>query len=163
MAVAGDFKPSEVINPFPPRGEVEPGFARLEQLITPQKLRDQYLFGIPLKSTITSQEMSDDTLKDFIIRAVSRVEHEVKIPISPVKFVDKVDYNVWDYSHFNFIQLDHWPVLQIESFKAKFPHTPNDFIQYPEEWFSVYNEFGIFQLTPTSGSIRLAESSALLP
>lgn len=159
------FEPTELVNPFPSRGEVEPGFQRLETLMTPQMLKEQYLFGIPLKSQLTGEEMSDDTLKAFIVRAVSQIEHEAHLQISPVKFTDKYDYNIWDYTKFNFIQLDHWPVLQIESFKAKYPHQ-SDFIQYPEEWITVYNEFGIFQLTPTNGSISqflITHDASLLP
>jgi hypothetical protein len=159
------FNPTDEVNPFPPRGEVEPGFVRLEPLMTAEILKSDYLFGIPLESTLTGETMSDETLNRFVVRAVSQIEHEAKIQISPVKFTDKFDYNIWDYTRFNWIQLDHWPVLQIESFKAKYPHQ-SDFIQYPEEWISVYNEFGVFQLTPTNGSISqflITHDASLLP
>lgn len=165
MSFGDGFNPSDPVNPFPPRGEVDPSFTRLESLITPDRLKKEYLFGIPLKSTITEDELDEEALKNFITRAISRVEHEARIQVSPVKFTDKYDYNIWDYQKFNFIQLDHWPILQIESFKAKYPHT-QDFIQYPEEWFTIYNEFGVFQLTPTNGSIAqflITHDASLLP
>jgi hypothetical protein len=147
------FDPTNKIAPFPERAvDLESGFARYEPLVTPQKLKDQYLFGIPLKSKLTGQELSDDTLKDFITRAVSEAEHTLRISISPVKYQDRYDYILKDYLEFNYIQLNHWPVLQIESFKAKFPNAV-DFIQYPKEWISLYGEAGVFQITPTTGML----------
>ncbi len=162
------FDPTTIVKPFPPRADVgglEPGFTRLESLVDPVKLRRQYLFGMKLKSTITNQELSDDDLKDFITRAISRIEHEARIAISPVKYLERFDYNIWDYTKFNWIQLNHWPVLQIESVMAKYPNT-EAFIQYPAEWISCYNETGTFQMVPTQGAITqflITNDASLLP
>lgn len=147
------FDPTDKIAPFPPRAtDVEPGFERFEPLLTVDVLKDDYLFGIPLKSALTNQEIGKETLKRYIVRAISSIEHELRINISPVKYTERYDYNLWDYQKYNFLQLNHWPVLQIESFKGKFPNA-TDFLQYPNEWISLYNETGIFQLVPTNGQI----------
>lgn len=148
-----NFDPTPKLPPFPERAKsVEPGFTRFEILIDVKKLKEDYLFGIPLKSALTEEEIKNDTLKRYIIRAISEIEHELKINISPVKYEDRYDYNLWDYQKYNFIQLNHWPVLQVESVKAKYPNAV-DFIQFPNDWVSIYNEFGIMQLTPTNGNI----------
>lgn len=149
------FEPTDLIPPFPPRADangVEPAFARTEPLITAGELKRQFLFGIPLKSTITREELKDPDITAIITRAVSRVEHEAKIWISPVKFVDRFDYNVADWKQWSFIQLNHWPVLQIESFRVQYPFQ-NNLIEYPTDWLQIQNQSGILQLVPTSGTM----------
>ncbi len=147
------FEPTPKLPPFPERSvDVEAGWQRYEPLVSPQDLKEQFLFGIPLKSSLNNEELSDKTLKSFITRAVSYAEHKIKIPISPVKFQDRYDYNLWDYQKYNYLQLNHWPVIQIESVKGKYPNAV-DFITFPMEWISLYNETGVFQLTPTNGQI----------
>lgn len=148
-----DFDPTPKLPPFPERSvSLEPGLSRYEPLMNVERMKSDYLFGIPLKSSLTKQEFSDDSIQRFIVRAISEVEHELLINISPVKYEDRYDYDLWDYQQFNFIHLNHWPVLQVESVKGKYPNSV-DFIQYPNDWVSIYNEFGILQLTPTNGSL----------
>jgi len=147
------YDPTDRLPPFPERStDVEPGFERFESFLMVDRLKSDYLFGIPLKSALTQETIQDETLTRFIVRATSLVEHELKINITPVKYEDRYDYNLWDYQKYNYIQLNHWPVLQIESVKGKYPNAI-DFIQYPKEWISLYGEFGMFQLTPTNGNI----------
>lgn len=162
------FPPNPAIPPFPERADVngvEPGMLRYESYPTPEDLRNDCLFGIPLKSQLTGQTMSDKVLKKYITRAVSLIEMELKINVTPVKYVDRYDYNLWDYQKYNFIQLNHWPVIQIESVKGKYPNAV-DFIQFPQEWVSLYSEFGMLQLTPTNGAITqffLTNDATYLP
>lgn len=160
------FDPTPKLPPFPERSiDVEPGFERFEAMIDVERLKSDFLFGIPLKSTLTGETIKDETLNRYIIRGVSIVEHDLKINISPVKYQDRYDYNLWDFQQYNYIQLNHWPVLQIESIKGKYPNSV-DFIQYPSEWISCYNEFGLLQLTPTNGQITqffITNDAAYLP
>jgi len=160
------FDPTPVVKPFPPRAvDQEPGFTRLEPIIDADKLKRQFLFGLRLKSTMTNEEMTSEDLKDYITRAISRVEHEARISISPVKFEDFLDYNLWDYQKWNFLQLNHWPILQVESVRAQYPHT-SQFIEFPTEWVSVQNETGMFQMVPKSGSFSqflITRDASLLP
>jgi hypothetical protein len=109
--------------------------------------------------------MQDVDIEDFILRAISRVEHECKIPITPVLFTEPKDYSVWDYKQYNFIQLNNFPILQIQSFNARYPHT-SGLVQYPTEWLAVYNESGQLRMRPTNGSISqflITNDASLLP
>jgi len=149
------FIPVDKIASFPERAQgnaLESGLTRFESLITPDIMRQDYLFGLKLESALTNQAISDETLQRYINRAISNVEIELKINVNPVKYTDRYDYNLWDYQKYNYIQLNHWPVVQIESIKAKYPNAV-DFIQFPSDWISLYNEFGLLQLTPTNGNI----------
>ena len=162
------FEPTDPIKPFPPRADpagIEPGFVRLEPLITVEQLKDTYLFGLPLQSVLTRQKLKDSAIQSFITKAVSRVEHEAKIQISPVKFVDRHDYNLFDYQKWMFLQLNFWPVLQVESVKAVYPFTSSA-IEFPSDWISIYNESGIIQLVPKNGSFSqflITRDASLLP
>lgn len=161
-----DYDPTNRMPSFPERAvDVEPGMDRYESLLNAERLKSDYLFGIPLTSALTHETISNDTLQRFVTRAISLVEHELKINITPVKYEDRYDYNLWDYSKYNYIQLNHWPVLQVESVKGKYPNSV-DFIQYPSSWVSIYGEFGMFQLTPTQGAITqffLTNDATYLP
>jgi len=160
------FDPTPVIKPFPPRAvDEEPGFSRLEPLVTPKELRETYLFGLPLRSVMTRQEMQDPAIQKFITRAVSRVEHEARIQVSPVKFADRHDYDLFDYQKWNFLQLNHWPILQVESFRGEYPFT-SEFIEFPTDWIVTQNETGIIQLVPKNGTFSqflITRDASLLP
>lgn len=163
------FDPTAPVKPFPPRAVdpqgLEPGFTRLEPLITVQGLQDTYLFGIPLASVLTRAKMKTEAIQTFITRAISKAEHVVKIPISPVKFQEFHDYNLFDYQKWDFVQLNHWPILQVESFRGQYPFT-DQFIEFPTDWISCYNEFGYIQLVPKNGSFSqflITRDASLLP
>lgn len=147
------FDPTPEIPPFPERAiGVEPSFERYETLMDAERLKSDYLFGIPLKSALTNETITDETLQRFVVRATSLIEHDLKINITPVVYEERHDYRLVDYTHYSYTQLNHWPVQQVISWKAKYPNA-TDFLQYPTEWISVYGEFGMCQLTPTNGSL----------
>lgn len=162
------FDPTPLVPPFPPRGEADPAITRLVAILDIEKFQRQYLFGLRLKDAKTNSEIKAEDLRDFIANAVSRVEHEARLNISPVKYTDLLDYNSWDNKNFCFLQLNHWPVLQVESVKAKFPGGSSDFLQFPSEWISCQNEVGMLQIAPRVGSgtvnqLSLTSSGSLLP
>lgn len=60
------------------------GFTRVEQWISPERLKQEWLFGIPLVSLATGQQMTDETLKKMISKAAARVELKCNIDVFPV-------------------------------------------------------------------------------
>jgi hypothetical protein len=159
------FDPTTKVPQFPPRGEADPAVTRLVGILDFEKFKRQYLFGLRLKDTKTNQELTPDDLKDFIANAISRIEHEARIDISPVKYTDLLDYNPYDYRKFCFLQLNHWPVIQVQSVKAQFPGS-TDYLQFPTEWIVCQNESGLLQIAPRSGipsQIAITNGSGLMP
>jgi hypothetical protein len=147
------FDPTKDVSVFPPRAvEIDPGFVRYLPLPTPQKLREQYLFGIPLTSSLTQETLSDDTIKEIIIKSISQVEHELKIFINPVVLTERRDYYYVDYLRFCFMQLYNWPIIKIISFSAMFPNETR-VTQFPTEWIVPYNETGLLKIAPTTGTL----------
>lgn len=69
------------------------GFTRVEKWITPERLKQEWLFGIPLVSLVTKQELSDETIKNIIAKAASRVELECNIDVFPVVRVVRQPYD----------------------------------------------------------------------
>lgn len=93
---------------------------RSEPLISPEQLRMRHLFGIPLMSQIRdpltnkAPIMTDEILKDYIMRAVNEAEFETGITIFPVQFDERHPFDRFDFASFGYLKLEHKPVISIE-------------------------------------------------
>jgi hypothetical protein len=65
-------------------GNIGSGFTRLEEWMTPDRLKMEYLFGVPLYSPITKQTLTDPVIKNIIAKAASRVELECNVDVMPM-------------------------------------------------------------------------------
>jgi len=144
--------------------------SRTEALITPSVLKRRYLHGVNTKDD-DGKELSNQTLSELINNAVGWLEEELDIPIRPLVFSEANENQEWHdyrnvdtYWNWNFIRLDVYPVLSVESVKVKFP-THQDLIEYPVSWFRVEEDTGILRLVPDSGSVPLVltNTGVLLP
>lgn len=88
-------------------GEGAAGFTRVEPWMTPERLRQEYLFGIPLVSPITKERLTDDTLKVFIRKAAAQVELKIKVDVSPIQRFQRLEFDRVKY-------LQGWNQLQLE-------------------------------------------------
>lgn len=108
-------------------GEGAAGFTRVESWITPEKLKNQYLFGIPLTSVLTKQTLTDDTLKDIIRRAAATVELKCKVDVTPTQRVHRIEFDRVKYLQgWNQLQLGFGNIqsLQEVSIRANNSHSP---------------------------------------
>jgi hypothetical protein len=131
-----------------------------EPLITPQKLRDVHLFGIPLVSAIrdplTNRPaiMVDDLLKTFINEAVGLVELEAKFEVFPRQRVEKAAFDRAAYDNFGFMQLRHRPVSSLESMTVT-PSNEMSVFQIPLEWIDTgLLTFGQLALIPLTIAVK---------
>jgi hypothetical protein len=127
--------------------------SRYAAIPTPEDLRDRLLFGIPLKSALTGQEMSDAAIQKFINSAISEVEHQLDLYITPVTFYEKHDYNQremnWNY---NFLRVKHPNILNVTKVELSFSNNAEQsFVNFPLEFVHV-NPEGIIQLVPSHGT-----------
>lgn len=117
-------------------------------------LRNTFLFGLPLKSALTNQEMSDDSLNYFIKNAISELEHTLDIYISPIRFEGRYDYErhqtIWSYGY---LRLDHPNVLYVEEVKLSFNNDPaqEGMVNFPLEFVYVNPHESSLQLVPAYG------------
>ena len=87
-------------------GEGAAGFTRVEEWITPERLKAEYLFGIPLVSPITKEKLTDDTIKILIRKAAAEVELKCKIDVTPIQRFERVEFDRTKY-------LQGWNQLQL--------------------------------------------------
>lgn len=108
-------------------GEGAAGFTRVESWITPEKLKQQYLFGIPLTSILTKQTLDDLTIKDIIRRAAAIVELKCKVDITPTQRIHRIEFDRVKYLQgWNQLQLEFGNIqsLQEVSIRANNSHSP---------------------------------------
>ena len=136
------------------QGQGEPGFTRHGPLLNVDQLREEYLFGVPMKAPLTGQEITEETLKRFIRKAVAEVEQAVRIPVSPVKVIDeKHDYERADDVHFSTRKLMRWPVIQVDAVKALWPgRVDGGEVNFPTQWVELTAEQGLIRMVPKSGT-----------
>ena len=153
-------------------GHIEPGFERTESLLTVDRFKQEYLFGIPLRSSLTGEEVSEETLKNFISKGVSDFETSIKIPVSPVIIKDQFFFERADDLAFSIRQLSRYPVLEVQKLSALFPgredgsyqYNPNpetdpfndennQEIEYPTNWVNLNAANGMVTITPKTGSL----------
>jgi hypothetical protein len=100
------------------------GFTRVEPWIDPQRLRDEFLFGIPLVSPQTKQQMSDGTIKNIIRRAAANVELKCKIDVFPVQRVFRDAFERVKLTQgFNQLQLPNGNVQSIQEIAIRATNT----------------------------------------
>lgn len=148
------------VQPFPAwstHQEVEKGFSRYMPLPTPETMRRRSLFGIPLRSYLTHEEVSDQTLQDYINEAVSEIEHTLDLYITPVTFEERHDYSrEMQFWSFGVIKTYHSPILNVEKYQLTFNNgigIPGSLplVDIPLEFIHVQPQDGTVQLVPAQG------------
>jgi hypothetical protein len=120
---------------------VATGWPSEEPIITPQKLKEIFLFGIPLVSAIkdplTNRPaiMTDPLLKTFIEEAIALAEAESKIDIMPTQYVEVQAFDRCQYDSFGFMLLRHRPVHSLESITVTASNEMSVF-SIPLDWVS---------------------------
>lgn len=135
---------------FPPNASSNAPFSRSEPLLTPEQLKERYLFGLDLKDH-NGNELPREVLQQQIDASLSYLEHKLDIIIMPTEFTERYDYRAVDYLEFNFISLKKRPACEVKLIKAKFPNNV-DLVEYPKEWYVLEKEGAQVQLSPVEGS-----------
>jgi hypothetical protein len=129
---------------------------RFERLPTPEFLKATALFGIPLKSALTGQTISDEALQVFINQAISEIEHTLDLYITPVVFFEKHDYMAHNFTwNYNYLKLNHPNVINVTKVELSFTNNTNNnrgFVNFPMEHVHVMPQEGVIQLVPAFGT-----------
>lgn len=151
-----DKTPTQSIFPLRSIEENVPaGLDRYAPMPTAQDIRDHKLFGIPLRSAFTNQEITDDTIDYYIKAATSELEHILDLYIVPTEFLEKHDYVRHDFTwSYNYMKVDHPNVLYVEKVELSFSNneTQPGFIDFPLEFVHVMPQEGVIQLVPAFGT-----------
>jgi hypothetical protein len=97
-------------------GTMDAAWSRYEPLISPDRIRDEILWGIPLVSFLTGQQLSNGLLEKKIKNAVSLVEQETGIDILPTQQDERHPFDKNEFESMGYMRLWRRPVLSIEQF-----------------------------------------------
>ena len=160
-------EPTPTIEPFPAHGtmptESEPSFARFAPLPTPDTIKQDYLFGLPLKSALTGQTLADETIERFIVQSISEIEHSLNLYISPITIEREAHSYQWvDFFYaYGWLQLNHRPILEVHSLEVCIPGQASEtFAAWPTNWLKVDNAHGVLQIVPLTGAGSIMTSMA---
>lgn len=128
------------------------GFDRVESFLTPERLKAEFLFGIPLKSPLTNETMSDDTLKSLIRKAAADIEMECKIDIFKTQRKTRLEFDRTKFlqgfgqlnlGFSNLYSLEELSIRTVESVSTQNP-TPDAvnedgrlIFKYPLAWIDI--------------------------
>lgn len=137
-----------------------------EPLMTPQQLRDRFLWGIPLFSytpdpiTRMPAKMTDEQLKDMILRAVAMVQLETGIDVFAVQREEKVPFDRQEMLDLGYMRTKYRPIRSVERLSVA-PGDQPDLLVISPEWISKEGFVrGEVRIVPTVGS--LASTGALI-
>lgn len=133
-------------------------------LLSVDQLQTNYLFGLDL--TDDEGNPYPPSLFEFFIRsAVSWLEHELDIPISPKTLLEeKHDYYKEDYRQYMWLKLHESPVISVDAVRMVLPG--EQVVQsFDSDWFQLQEESGQLQILPgvgSAGSILLGAGGAYI-
>lgn len=145
-------------SPFPAFEIEQEGTSnRYMSLPTPASMRTTALFGIPLRSFLTGEEVTDAAIQHYIDEAISEIEHILDLYITPVTFRERHDYSAHlQWWSFGYMKVNHSPILDVTKFQLTFSNgngqnggTP--LIDIPLEYIHTQPQEGTIQLVPAMG------------
>lgn len=85
-------------------------FDRIEELVTPDILRADWLFSVPLYDKVNKRPITDIDLKRVINRAISQLELDLKINIFPAQRDIKIPFDSSLFRSFGATEIPYKPV-----------------------------------------------------
>lgn len=141
--VSGDAK-SGIGSEYIQGGVDGTAWSRREPLIDPDKLKVRHLFGIPMYSAIPDPvtniraQLTNENLKNEIIRAVGRVELETGVTVLPVERKIKMPFDRTEYLNLGYFQMPHRPILKMVSLSVSTANLEHIYA-VPNEWVDMGN------------------------
>jgi len=146
------------VEPFPSWAtSQEPCSDRYMPIPDAAAMRRRSLFGLPLKSFLTQETVSDETLEDYIHQAISEIEHTLDLYITPVVFSERHDYSrEMQFWSFGYTRVHHSPILNVLEYELTFNNgigIPGSLplVKIPLEFIHVQPSDGTVQLVPAQG------------
>lgn len=141
-----------------------------EPLVTVQKLKDTYLFGVFILDS-AGNTPDDSFYQQAIDTAVSYFEHLLDLSIAPVlNHCEYKDYHLNDYAEWGSILLSNYPVIQVRSMKMVYfrdengiPVTVQDI---PKSWIRLQRHDGLIRLIPNTrfpSQLQISETGSFFP
>lgn len=152
---------------YPSNADSSPGFTRVEPLITPAEIKEQFLWGIPLVDPC-GNEIPMSLIERHWKGALSTIEHDLNVTVTPTQYVEYKDYRAEDYDNWFFIKLGHKPISHdVNKIKVEIQYIKDaTLVELPKAWYRIYSESGQIQMTPTAGTMGqflVSQAGIILP
>ena len=129
------------------------GSKRVAPLMSVDELKRTYLFGIDIVDN-NGNELSQEAYQDYLDNAVSMLEHELDISITPRKEVEDRDYHMNEYWDWGYFQLNNFPVIQVDKMELIYFRDENGeaetLQEIPNNWIRIQPHDGILRLIPNA-------------
>ena len=142
----------------------------VEPIMTVSQLKKRYLFGVTPIVDNEGNELPDSSLQNYIDAAVSLLEHELDISIVPRKEIEEKDYFRSDYWDWGYVQLNNYPVIEIEKVEQVYfrdeDGEPDTIQEFPKSWYRLDRHSGIFRLIPNTrfpSKLQVSKSGFYFP
>lgn len=134
-------------------------------VLTVEELKNNYLLGVDLTDG-DGTAFPDTVYEHYIKSAVSWAEQRLDLPLRPHRIeYEKHDFIREDYDKYIWLEVDKFPVIEVEEIKLVLPG--NQVVQtFNSEWIHVNKDSGQVQIVPgtgTAGTILLGASGAWIP
>lgn len=143
-----------------PQNAIEVAWEDQEPLITPERLVQLHLFGIPLQSAMRNpftgkfDIMTPELVKEYIHQAVALCEAEGKFSIFQKQHKEKQAFDRVAYQSFGYFQLRQRPCSSIERLTVTSSNEQHVY-QVPLEWIDVgHLHNGQINILPLTMSIK---------
>lgn len=136
------------------------------QIITPETLREVYLFGVDLTDD-AGRPFPELMFRRYIAAAVAQLSRELDAPLVAEEVVDEVhDHYSQDYSRWGNFRLDRRPIIAIRKVAFRYPSMETE-SEIDLSWIVVDEggKSGVIEIVPGQGNIAdvLFMQGALLP
>lgn len=147
---------------FSTEGGFEGAQKRYVSLPTPQDLINFGLKGLPKVYPMTNEPITIDDVERYLTSAMSQIEMQLGIDITPVEHFQSFDYVDGMFSNnWTGLKLSRWPATQVLNMRLKFSHTqsndPLQSYQIPAPWIALRRNrlniaINVGALTVTTGT-----------
>ena len=114
-------------------------------------LVDYYLFGIPFEDD-EGNSAKQAIFNHHINAAMSRFEMKFDQPLLKRRFVEPHDYKIQDYTKYSYIQLFHFPVIEVTEIQLQYVRNET-IVSFPQEWIRLAGGTGQVQIVPTTAAV----------
>lgn len=138
----------------------------LEPLLTPEKLKSLYLWGIQLFSgmkdpdTGIALEMDEEQLRDRIDNAITTAEAETKLVIAPHQIQERLPFDYNEYKSWGYMRVSQRPLASVEKL-AVVPSNGMQIFDAPIEWIDQGQyKHGQVNLVPLTYALQGGQTSS---
>jgi hypothetical protein len=133
--------------------EVDESVNRFSDIPDIAKMRNVFLFGIPLQSALTKQTVSDEMIQTYIDSAISELEHELDLTLTPTTYSDRYEFDREMFANsFAWTKLNHKPIIDVSEVSIVFSNDEQKTVDFPREFIYPNHQDGAVRLVPAVGT-----------